>query len=115
MTKAAHFLTSVLFVIVCGALWFIWKLAVEIQGQFVGGTDHPQAMAVALMCYPWIWALPVPCIIYSAVLADRVELLPEKVLLYFIAMTLISTILVLGTIIVFGLQVATMTSTVGGF
>jgi hypothetical protein len=114
MTKAAHFLTSLLFVIVCAALWFVWKLGAGIQGVFVGESDHPQAMAIALMCYPWLLALPAPCVVYSAVLMDRVELLPEKVLLYFVVMSLISTILVLGTIILFGLQVATMTLTLGG-
>jgi hypothetical protein len=65
-------------------------------------------MAIAGMIFPWILALPVPCIVYSAVLMDRVELLPEKVLVYFVTISLISTVLVLGTLALFAMEAALM-------
>lgn len=113
MTKAAHFLTSLLFVIVCAAVWYIWKLGAGIMTELMPGRQHGEIMRTALAVYPWILALPVPSIIYSAVLMDRVELLPEKALLYFVFTAMVSTILILGTIILFGRETAALLEPLG--
>ena len=114
MTKAAHLLTSILFLIVCGAVWWLWKLGDDLLGQLLAGGVQSRTMTIAGMLFPWILTLPVLCILYSAVLMDRVELLPEKVLLYFVSISLISTVMVLGTLVLFTMEVAQMTLRLGG-
>ena len=104
MSKVAHFLSSVLFLIVCAGVWYLWRLGLDTFAQFAKPVPSSQIMRIATAAYPWLLLLPVPCIIYSAVLMDRVELLPEKVLVYFVSICLISTLLILGTLIMFAMD-----------
>ena len=94
MTKAAHLLTSLIFAIVCGGLWGAWWIGEQYLERRLGGESLSPVMTYALIAYPWVLALlPVPAIIYSAVLMDRTELLPEKALLFFVVMALVSLVL----------------------
>lgn len=105
MTKAAHLLTSLIFAIVCGALWGAWKLGELRIGNSIGESDLSQTMRVAFMVYPWLFALlPVCLIIYSAVLMDRPELLPEKALLYFVLVVFVTLLLCVTTGLMFTLE-----------
>ena len=105
MTKAAHLLTSLIFAIVCGALWGVWWFGERYIEDTVGDFGMSETMRYALMAYPWVFAiLPVPAIIYSAVLMDRSELLPEKSLLYFVLMVLVSILLIGASGVFFGLE-----------
>lgn len=71
-------------------------------------------MGYALLAYPWVFAiLPVPAIIYSAVLMDRTELLPEKALLYFVLMVLVSLILIGVSGALFGVEWSQITHSIG--
>lgn len=115
MTKSAHFLTTLLFALFCAALWFGWKIGAGYLDQLVGGQPLSPVMKYALIGYPWVFALlPVPTIIYSAVLMDRTEVLPEKALLYFVIICLVSFLLLAASVVLFGLELNSMTLTIGG-
>lgn len=105
MTKAAHLLTSLIFAIICAALWGAWWLGERyIENTFGDGTVS-EFMRYALIVYPWLFAiLPIPMIIYSAILMDRSELLVEKALLYFLLMILVSLVLIGASAAIFGLE-----------
>lgn len=105
MTKAAHLLTTLIFAVVCAALWGAWWLGERYLGSALGDGGVSTTMEYALMAYPWVFALlPVPAVIYSAVLMDRVEILPEKVLLYFVLMVFVSLVLISATGVLFTLE-----------
>ncbi|GEM_PF-2250108 len=115
MTKAAHFLTTLLFTLFCASMWFGWSVGSGYLKSVIG--DPPllsPVMAYALIGYPWLFAaLPVPTIIYSAVLMDRTELLPEKALLYFVILFLVSFLLLAASAVLFGLELNTMERPLG--
>jgi hypothetical protein len=109
MTKTAHFLTSLIFALVCAALWFLWKLGAGYLTGLVGDQPLSTVMTYALIGYPWLFAgLPVPTIIYSAVLMDRTELLPEKALLYLVIICLVSFLLFATSVFLFWLELDSM-------
>ena len=114
MTKAAHFLTTLLFTFFCASMWFAWKLGAGYLAGRVGDGPLSPAMTYALIGYPWLFALlPVPTIIYSAVLMDRTELLPEKALLYFVVICLIAFVLLAASAVLFGLELSAMHGSLG--
>lgn len=106
MTKTAHFLTSLLFVIVCAGLWFIWRTASVLIPAHLGGSGLTEPMIIMLGYYNWIWALPFPALGYSAVMMDRHDLPVEKVLVYTLVIASICAVLILGTAGLIGWEVA---------
>jgi len=108
MNKTAHLLTTLLFTMVCGALWYVWRLAAQILAAHLAGAAPTPPMAIALLITPWIFLLPAPAIVYSAVLMDRVDLPVEKVNLYFVVVATLSAGLILATVILFGMEAVSL-------